>query len=590
MPQKVADMNRIFKPIMLLAAGTVLFLVAVLTPAHWKVVVPEVLEVAGMDSDTVDGQVEFLLQSEKPGVVSLLESVPGLVMTNRSSVAPAIQVLLEKRPVFILSGGAEPYFESIFRNTFSTGQFNEAFGGIMDSHGIITNTASLFLNQSLRLRLFEILSESNNGVVKSLLKTRGIRHFNKLKPIDQPTGAALDVSVLTTALLVQSDFVSRDIAQTLQLWADRAFIEANRESEKLEVFYLALLNLSSRLGYLQLAELTRLLPSTRTLVDCSAIATGKEGGFPLFYAASLLTRDPAGVAHWFLNSSNSQAAILTLTEAVNQGAGAVHFIVRSPDSLMPSDKDLLDPLKTSLKTHTAGAGLTGWVAANPRTAFWVRILCLWAAGLFFTMLAIQLIQWNSSSAGPDPFRSDGGRRIPGNLALGRNAILGLLVGGGLWFMAEPVSDWGEALPEVQASESLPVALPMKLIFSTTSMNTQSIDQPTIIVLVVFLLVQLALYFICRMKLAEIRRADVESALKLELLANEENLFDSGLYVGLGGTVLALSMVTLGMVEASLMAAYASTLFGILFVAVLKIFNIRPLRRQLLMDSVKKKQD
>ncbi|MCD8533311.1 MAG: hypothetical protein LR011_00390 [Verrucomicrobia bacterium] len=116
------------------------------------------------------------------------------------------------------------------------------------------------------------------------------------------------------------------------------------------------------------------------------------------------------------------------------------------------------------------------------------------------------------------------------------------------------------------------------------MNTQNLDQPTIIVLLVFLLVQFALYLMCRVKLGEIRRSEADASLKLELLANEENLFDSGLYVGLAGTVLALSMVTLGMVQASLMAAYASTLFGILFVAILKIFHVRPLRRKLIIES------
>ena len=90
-----------------------------------------------------------------------------------------------------------------------------------------------------------------------------------------------------------------------------------------------------------------------------------------------------------------------------------------------------------------------------------------------------------------------------------------------------------------------------------------------------------------MKLAEIRKSKESASLKLELLANEENLFDSGLYVGLGGTVLALSMVTLGLVNASLMAAYASTLFGIISVAFVKIFHLRPLRQELIRDANKK---
>ena len=62
---------------------------------------------------------------------------------------------------------------------------------------------------------------------------------------------------------------------------------------------------------------------------------------------------------------------------------------------------------------------------------------------------------------------------------------------------------------------------------------------------------------------------------MRLLENEDQLFDFGLYVGLGGTVLSLILVAVGIVEASLMAAYASTLFGIIFVALLKVLHLRP---------------
>jgi hypothetical protein len=43
-------------------------------------------------------------------------------------------------------------------------------------------------------------------------------------------------------------------------------------------------------------------------------------------------------------------------------------------------------------------------------------------------------------------------------------------------------------------------------------------------------------------------------------------------------------VSLGVVQFSLMAAYSSTSFGIVFVSVFKIFNLRPLRRKLLLEA------
>ena len=111
-----------------------------------------------------------------------------------------------------------------------------------------------------------------------------------------------------------------------------------------------------------------------------------------------------------------------------------------------------------------------------------------------------------------------------------------------------------------------------------------IDKLTIVALVFFLVVQGIIYVIGLLKLAEIRRQTVPNKVKLDLLENEENLFDAGLYCGLGGTVLSLVLLGMGVIKPSLMAAYASTLFGIIFVALLKICHLRPLRRKLIIEA------
>jgi len=115
------------------------------------------------------------------------------------------------------------------------------------------------------------------------------------------------------------------------------------------------------------------------------------------------------------------------------------------------------------------------------------------------------------------------------------------------------------------------------------MNNISIDQVTLLVLGLFFLLQGAIYAYSRVKIQQIKRLDATAEIKLKLLENEEHLFDSGLYVGLSGTVASLIMIALNIVQASLMAAYASTLFGIIFVAILKIFNIRPYKSALILS-------
>ena len=67
------------------------------------------------------------------------------------------------------------------------------------------------------------------------------------------------------------------------------------------------------------------------------------------------------------------------------------------------------------------------------------------------------------------------------------------------------------------------------------------------------------------------------------MENEENLFDSGLYVGMMGTAAALVLQVLGVVEPNLLAAYSSNLFGIVCVAFVKIRHIRTYKRGLIIQ-------
>ena len=104
-------------------------------------------------------------------------------------------------------------------------------------------------------------------------------------------------------------------------------------------------------------------------------------------------------------------------------------------------------------------------------------------------------------------------------------------------------------------------------------------------MLLFFVLQALLYVACIVKLAEIRRQRVGSRIKLKLLENEDHLFDAGLYLGFVGTIISLILVSVGVFkQPSLMAAYSSTSFGIIFVSAFKIFHLRPARRKLLIES------
>ncbi|MBI2496932.1 MAG: hypothetical protein HYV75_03045, partial [Opitutae bacterium] len=95
--------------------------------------------------------------------------------------------------------------------------------------------------------------------------------------------------------------------------------------------------------------------------------------------------------------------------------------------------------------------------------------------------------------------------------------------------------------------------------------------------------QIGMYLICLVKISEVARSAVPSPTKLRLMENEENLFDGGLYIGIAGTATALVLQVLGIIDANLLAAYSSNLFGIVCVALVKIRHVRPYKRQLILE-------
>jgi hypothetical protein len=104
-------------------------------------------------------------------------------------------------------------------------------------------------------------------------------------------------------------------------------------------------------------------------------------------------------------------------------------------------------------------------------------------------------------------------------------------------------------------------------------------------MLLFFVLQALLYVACLVKLAEIRRQRVGPRVKIKLLENEEHLFDGGLYLGFLGTIVSFIVYSVyAKHQFSLMVAYSSTSFGILFVSFFKIFHLRPVRRKLLLEA------
>jgi len=107
----------------------------------------------------------------------------------------------------------------------------------------------------------------------------------------------------------------------------------------------------------------------------------------------------------------------------------------------------------------------------------------------------------------------------------------------------------------------------------------------VFLIVLFAVIQIAVFTTCTNKIREIMSGKGDSRLKLQLLENEDNLFDMGLYIGIAGTALTLAAKLLMETDViNLSAAYASNIFGILCVALVKIKHLRPSRESLIRDD------
>jgi hypothetical protein len=120
--------------------------------------------------------------------------------------------------------------------------------------------------------------------------------------------------------------------------------------------------------------------------------------------------------------------------------------------------------------------------------------------------------------------------------------------------------------------------------SATNPKPVTMETSTLVSIGVFAALQVFMYMACLRKIQEIERQEASPLLKLRLMENEENLFDSGLYVGMMGTAAALVLQVLGVIEPNLLAAYSSNLFGIICVALVKIRHVRGYKRRLILEG------
>ena len=525
-------------------------------PSYFRSVSPLVLEAAAEGTPDLITQAAGHWQSGRTGLAQSLLAAAEPDGEDRDAVEDGLANLLEEQPLYHWSGGPAPFYEAFLRQASSLR---------LDEPAVIP---SLLPGQH-RDTLLGFLSESPNRNVQLILRARGLDTWQRFYPVFSTSGQPLDATLLTTALLEQSGAFRESVQAALMEAVRGALAGQNPEAERLELFCLAVLTLGRHSNWLQLETLISRCETEDALLKAAQAIQEDPARQPLLLSALLNVRDSSILFDYL--SLHQDSGWKGLAFALQQGRGAVEALlefnkpVYRPPAFWERLPNVISASQPSFKRLAE---------ATPMAALGLRILCFGLVGVGLVGLLRSAILGRILRPGPQ-------RRFLINLDSLVGAILASLL---VWILIEP------GLLEFHPNEAgrleirLAEILPAEAGSAAGETVTAMIDQVTILVLLFFFTLQLLVFIFCLLKIAEIRRHAATPPVKLRLLDNEENLFDLGLYVGLGGTVASLILVVLNIVDASLMAAYASTLFGIIFVAVLKIGFLRPLRRRLILEN------
>lgn len=525
--------------------SAVLLVLGTLLPANWKSVHPALLERAGHGTQTAAGLGLAAVTSEKPGVANLALSAAMAVHDEQVPKLTSELAALEARRGWTTWGGRDAFVESVFKETAKSKPVSEAI-------------LPYLLSEANRAILREHLATARSPGVQAILKTRELSSTTQFVPVARPGGQPFEATILLTALLYQGERFSALLAQDIRTVAEKA--NETRLAGEWESVCMDVLTLARRLDWIQLCELLRRVPSAKVLGDFAQLAKAAPDNFAVLYTASLLTKAPDQVAGYLLRFGKTGAG--DLVKALAHGEGGVRLLVEKSLPLGP--------------TRTAPGFLAGWTLAAPRTMLAAKVLCFFLAGLGFFLV------WRELSPVEHGSRSRAGERMihsqRGIVAL----ALGLmLLAAGEPFLLKPLGS-----PEFRARLKLPVLtnspVPTEKI-ETATKTKPHMDLSTTLSIVLFAALQVGVYAICLMKIREIEMSTASAPLKLRLMENEENLFDSGLYVGIAGTATALVLQVVQVIEANLLAAYASNLFGIVCVAFVKIHHVRACKRRLILE-------
>ena len=530
--------------------GLALLAGGLLVPMHLRAVDAGVLERAGQNGPALLEQGRTLAGEQRLGAAQMLMQAARLqAFPGWDRLDEAIAAQARQNPS-ALTWGNDQRVENLFVDT------------------IPAPFTDFMVRQQNRDAVLASLSHSSLSAVQELMRSRSLTKTVLLPPSSSASGQAFDAAVGICGLLSDNGHLTVSLDSRISTLAEQA--NQGGDTRPLEETLMDFLSLGERFNWDQLVAFVAQIPDTQTLHQLAGQARNAGSQLPVLFAAVELSGKPAAVAEFL--TKFSQTGLKDLAAGLAYGGGGVAELAQRGQRFYRPDWERRITAFEAIGNLFYRAADYGF--QQPQLAMatkWLAYLLsgfLLAAAMHFARPAVSELE--------RPLQVRG-------FHLAREFLfsLGFLLV--VLLLSEPFL----------ALESQKGGFSFRLLPLTTGGGVpagianiqQTIMNPTLLLtILLFFVLQALLYTMCIVKLAEIRRQQVPPRMKLKLLENEDHLFDAGLYLGFVGTIVSLIIASMGLVKFSLMAAYSSTSFGIIFVVIFKIFHLRPTRRKLLLQA------
>lgn len=528
---------------------------ATLVPAYLRALDVDVVRATGSKGPSLVQEAVGLIEKEEIGQAELfMLAARELKVPEHEKLAEVLQAFKKQHPDLARHGVAASYLDPLFG-----AQSGEGEPRILD----------LMLPDQARRRTLQMLEQSTRAGVQEILDNRQLTNTTILPPVPSASGQALETAILLTALLDRTDMISDRLSEQIESYAAAA--NRGQGTQPIETVYLDVLTLARVLNWAQFTGFMRLVDSLESLRGLMRQAGREVSGIAPLYAAARIAGSTAPVAGYLREFRPD--GWQNLRVALAAGSDGLRLLL-SADKPLHESRVRGFLLERVPALQTVFSWLLRLTLALPLLALILKYV-LWLDAAFCLVRGVSwLLPHERSLASAQTARQFG---------LYQQQVLALL----LLLLGIALTEPALARAEPDASPRPSWKIPV--VSAAVGSKVNEAIKPVMkelnwIALLLFAVVQGALYVVNLIKLREVKRQTVPSDLKIRLLDNEEHMFDAGLYIGLGGTVLGLILPALNVVQPSLMVAYASTLFGILFVSLLKICHVRPYRRALILDS------